>query len=72
MLRDAHSAVIAQEDVDAFAAQVAQVLRSPELRARLSAAGPNDARRWSSDTLMRQVESLYGSLAQQRAELATT
>ncbi|BDU16784.1 glycosyltransferase [Lysobacter auxotrophicus] len=72
VLRDTHSAVIAQEDVEAFAAQVAQVLRSPELRARLSAAGPNDARRWSSDTLMRQVESLYGSLAQQRAELATT
>ncbi|MET3930360.1 1,2-diacylglycerol 3-alpha-glucosyltransferase [Lysobacter sp. OAE881] len=72
VLRDTHSAMIAPEDVDAFAAQAAQVLRSPELRARLSAAGPDDARRWSSDTLMRQVESLYGALAQGRTELAPT
>jgi len=72
VLRDTHSAMIAPEDVDAFAEQTAQVLRSPELRARLSAAGPADARRWSSETLMRQVESLYGSLARERTELATT
>jgi len=72
VLRDTHSAVIAPEDVDAFTEKTAQVLRSPELRARLSAAGPVDARRWSSETLMRQVESLYGSLAQERAELAAT
>jgi len=72
VLRDTHSAMIASEDVEAFAEQTALVLRSPELRARLSAAGPTDARRWSSETLMREVESLYGALAQERGELATT
>jgi len=72
VLRDTHSAMIAPEDIDAFAEQTAQVLRSPELRARLAAAGPNDARRWSSESLMRQVESLYGSLAQERGGLAAT
>jgi len=71
VLRDTHSAVIAPEDVDTFAEKAAQVLRSPELRAQLSAAGPNDARRWSSEALMRQVESLYGSLARERAVLAS-
>jgi glycosyltransferase involved in cell wall biosynthesis len=72
VLRDTHSAMIAPENVEAFAEQAAQVLRSPELRARLSAAGPGDARRWSSETLMRQVETLYGSLAQGRAQLVVT
>ncbi|MDR0181837.1 glycosyltransferase [Lysobacter arvi] len=72
VLRDTHSAMIAPEDVDAFAGQVAQVLQSPDLRARLSAAGPDDARRWSSDALMRQVEALYGALARERAALAAT
>jgi len=71
VLRDTQSAVIAPEAVDTFAEKTAQVLRSPELRAQLSAAGPNDARRWSSETLMRQVESLYGSLARERGVLAS-
>ena len=70
VLRDTQSALIAPEDVDAFAAQVAQLLRSPELRARLSAAGPNDARRWSSQTLTRQIEALYESLAREGDALA--
>lgn len=66
VLRDAHGAVVAKEDVDDFAAAVSRVLSSPELRARLSAAGPADARQWSSDALMAKVEALYASLAQER------
>ncbi|WP_342315487.1 glycosyltransferase [Lysobacter sp. FW306-1B-D06B] len=72
VLRDTHSALIAPEDVDAFAEQTARLLRSAELRASLSAAGPHDARRWSSQALTRQVETLYASLAQDRAALAAT
>jgi 1,2-diacylglycerol 3-alpha-glucosyltransferase len=72
VLRDTRCALIAPEEVEAFAAQVAQVLRSPELHAVLGAAGPHDAQRWSSQALMRQVESLYASLAQDRAALAAT
>jgi hypothetical protein len=72
VLRDTRCALIAPEEVEAFAAQVGQVLRSPELRAVLGAAGPHDAQRWSSQALMRQVESLYASLAQDRAALAAT
>ena len=70
VLRDAHSALVAKEDVDDFAAAVSRVLSSPELRATLSAAGPADARQWSSDVLMAKVEALYASLAQGRQALA--
>jgi len=71
VLHDTHSALIASEDVDTFAAKTAQLLRSSELRAQLSAAGPNDARRWSSEALMTQVEALYGSLARERDVLVS-
>ncbi|MEH6420576.1 glycosyltransferase [Pseudomonas sp. CGJS7] len=64
VLRDARSAVISEEDVDAFAGHVAGVLRSPQLRAQLSAAGPIDARAWSTQGLMEQVVVLYQRLAQ--------
>ena len=62
VLRDAHSARISEEDVDAFAAHVAQLLRSPAERATLSAAGPIDAQAWSTDGLMKQVVELYAGL----------
>ncbi|UNK49561.1 glycosyltransferase [Lysobacter sp. S4-A87] len=65
VLRDAASAVVAQEDVDDFARQVARVLRSPEMRAQLSSAGPADARAWGADGMARRVETLYVRLAQQ-------
>lgn len=64
VLRDARSAVISEENVEAFAANVAKVLRSPDLRAQLSAAGPQDARGWSTQGLMEQVVALYQRLAQ--------
>ncbi|MGO4221899.1 glycosyltransferase [Lysobacter sp. TAF61] len=68
VLRDAASALIAEEDVDDFAAKATRLLRSPELRARLAAAGPRDANAWSADGMTRRVEDLYARLAQ-RSEL---
>ena len=66
VLRDARSALISEEDVDDFAAHVTRLLRSPELRARLAQAGPQDARAWSTEGLMEQVVALYQRLAQAR------
>jgi len=63
VLRDARSARIAKDAVADFAAQVTALLRSPELRAELAAAGPEDARAWSVDGLMQRAEALYLSLA---------
>ncbi|RDZ28220.1 glycosyltransferase [Lysobacter silvisoli] len=70
VLRDARSAVISEEDEAAFAGHVARVLRSPETRAALSAAGPSDARVWSADGLMEQVVALYQRLAHARQRTA--
>ena len=66
VLRGARSAVVSEENVEAFAGHVAEVLRSPQLRAQLSAAGPLDARAWSTEGLMEQVVALYQRLAQAR------
>jgi 1,2-diacylglycerol 3-alpha-glucosyltransferase len=63
VLRDTHSALISEGNVDAFAANVARLLRSPEERAALSAAGPLDAEKWSAGALMRRVIGMYEHLA---------
>lgn len=63
VLRDARSAVVSDEEVDAFAAHAAGLLRSPERRAQLAAAGPRDAQAWSAETLMQPVIELYARLA---------
>lgn len=63
VLRDARSAVASAEDVDAFAAHVMRLLRSPQQRAALSEAGPDDARAWSAEALMQPVVELYARLA---------
>jgi glycosyltransferase involved in cell wall biosynthesis len=63
VLRDAKSALIAEENVDAFAANVARLLRSPAERAALSAAGPIDAKKWGAASLMRSVFGTYERLA---------
>ncbi len=67
VLRDAHGARISAENVDAFAAHVAQLLRSPTERATLASAGPHDAQAWSTDVLMAQVVALYAQLAKSAA-----
>ena len=63
VLRDADSALVAPYDVDDFARCVLRVLRDPDLRAALSAAGPRDAAAWRAETLMPGLESLYRRLA---------
>jgi glycosyltransferase involved in cell wall biosynthesis len=63
VLRNVQSALVSEEDVPAFASRVAQLLRSPEERKRLSAAGPRDAAQWSAAALMNRVVDLYAHLA---------
>ncbi|HEY6893629.1 MAG TPA: glycosyltransferase, partial [Rhodanobacteraceae bacterium] len=63
VLRGARSALVSEENVDAFAALVARLLRSPDERAALSAAGPLDAEKWSAGALMRKVVATYERLA---------
>ena len=63
VLRNVQSALVSEEDVPAFASRVAQLLRSPEARKRLSAAGPRDAAHWSAAALMNRVVDLYAHLA---------
>ena len=70
VLRDARSARISAEEVDAFAMHVAQLLRDPAARAELSAAGPLDAQAWSIDGLMARVAALYSRLAHAPAGVA--
>ena len=63
VLRDAKSALVSEGNVDAFAANVARLLRSPAEREALSAAGPHDAEKWSAPALMRRVVGMYEHLA---------
>lgn len=63
VLRGARSALVSEEDVDAFAAQVAGLLRSPQRRAALAVEGPRDAQAWSTEHLMQQAVALYERLA---------
>jgi 1,2-diacylglycerol 3-alpha-glucosyltransferase len=67
VLAGARSALVAEEDVDAFAAAIARLLRSPDERRRLSELGPLDAQRWSAPVLMDRVIELYRMLAAQGA-----
>ncbi len=64
VLRGARSALIGEEDVGAFAALVARLLRAPDERKALSAAGPLDAGKWSATALMRKVVATYERLAE--------
>jgi glycosyltransferase involved in cell wall biosynthesis len=63
VLRGAGGAVIAPDDEAGFAAAVVRVLRDPELRARLAAAGPADARAWSATALAERLAALYSEVA---------
>ena len=63
VLRGARSALVAEENVEAFAALVARLLRSPAERSALSAEGPLDAAKWSAGALMRNVVATYERLA---------
>jgi len=63
VLRDAHSALVAPEDTEVFAAAVARLLRDAGLRATLAAAGPRDAQAWSNERLMQRLLAVYGAPA---------
>jgi 1,2-diacylglycerol 3-alpha-glucosyltransferase len=63
VLREARSACISSENVDAFADNVARLLRSPAERAAYAGAGPKDAQVWSTDGLMKRAVELYAGLA---------
>ena len=71
VLRDTKSALVSEGNVDAFAANVARLLRSPAERAALSAAGPLDAEKWSATALMRKVVGMYERLAATRQAAAS-
>lgn len=66
VLRQARGARISAEDVHAFAGHVADLLRSPGLRARMAAAAREDAHAWSAPVLMRATVELYQRLASRR------
>jgi 1,2-diacylglycerol 3-alpha-glucosyltransferase len=63
VLDGAGSAVVSEENVEAFAAHTAALLRDPSRRAALAAAGPQDALAWSNETLMARAVALYERLA---------
>jgi glycosyltransferase involved in cell wall biosynthesis len=68
VLANARSARISAENIEEFARVTADVLRSPEQRARLSAAGPADASHWSAPMLIQRVEELYRRLSSMRPD----
>jgi glycosyltransferase involved in cell wall biosynthesis len=68
VLRQARGALVSAEDVRAFAGHVAQLLRSPERRARMAEAGREDACAWSAPVLMRTTVELYERLAASRRD----
>ena len=68
VLRDAHSAIKSEEDVDAFAAHVVRVLKDKELRAHLSAAGPQDAQAWSMQALLPRILDVYAAARPRRSD----
>ncbi|HEU4665749.1 MAG TPA: glycosyltransferase [Dokdonella sp.] len=73
VLEGARSARTSEEDVGAFAREVASLLGSPAQRRALAQAGPADAQAWSAASLMRGVVELYARLesgAASRARVA--
>ncbi len=59
VLRDARGACIAPEDVPRFADSVGRLLEQPDRRAGMAAAGPDDARAWSADTMTERLLEVY-------------
>jgi glycosyltransferase involved in cell wall biosynthesis len=68
VLRGAHSACIAPEDVPRFADCVARVLEQPERRAGMAAAGPDDARAWGADIMTQRLLEVYRTGGAEPAE----
>jgi len=62
VLKNVGSARISTGNAGEFASHVAELLRAPAQRARLAAAGPEDAAAWSAPALMQRVVALYSGL----------
>jgi glycosyltransferase involved in cell wall biosynthesis len=67
ILESAAGALIAREDERDFAEKVVRVLQDRALRARMSAAGREDAARWSAPVMAQRMAALYASLVTARA-----
>jgi glycosyltransferase involved in cell wall biosynthesis len=72
VLAGAGGALVAPDEVCGYAACVVQVLRDGVLRARLAAAAPADAARWSASAMATRLAALYGELAGARAGYSAT
>lgn len=70
VLRDARSALVVPEKLASFAEGVAGLLRQPERRTAMAAAGPADARAWSADALMPRLLEVYATAGAARAPQA--
>ena len=70
VLRDARGARIAPDEEAGFARACVEVLRDRELRARLAANAPGDARAWSATAMAERLAGLYAELAAGRHRVA--
>ncbi len=59
VLAEGCGAAIVSEDVQGFADVVARLLRSPELRARMSEDGREYVHKWSADAMARRLAAVY-------------
>lgn len=66
VLRGARSACVATEDASRFADCVAGLLRDPERRAGMAAAGPIEACAWNADTMMVRLLAVYATAGSMR------
>ncbi len=62
LLGERRGALVADDDSDDFAAKCLQLLRDPELRARLAKEGPAVAAEWSAERMAERLERLYREL----------
>lgn len=63
ILKEERGALIVDEEVDAFAATTARVLKDQQLRATLARQGRTYAREWASLAMARRLTELYRSVS---------
>ncbi len=59
LLLERRGALVAFDDLDDFAGKCLEILRNPELRARLAGEGPLLAAEWSAERMAGRLEELY-------------
>ena len=62
VLKDARGALIAPDEVEGFARRLVELLRDPDLRARLAAAAPGDTEAWTATAMAERLIELYRSV----------